>query len=335
MSLHFYHTLKKWQLLKNQHQWVLGAVIQTQGSVYRKAGALMLLSDAGHQLGLLSGGCLESDLLLQARKVIALGKSRKVVYDASDEDGIAWKLGIGCGGRAEILLLPCNAENNFLQLDAVLELLQNGKACSYTLDISGSSATIQTAEKTWEKRTLGHLQGEGENASFTTLINPPPHLFIMGCGIDMAPLSELALALGWQVTVVDHRLTPQKKARFPEAAATVAIAARELPEELLNKPDAAIVAHHNMQLDADAIGALQNSSCRYIGLLGPRHRWQDVLGLANLNERDIRIPIAGPSGLALGGDLPESVALSMLAEIHAVLHGSSAKPLSNTYLQWP
>ena len=83
MSNHFCHLLSSWLPLKDEANWVLGAVINTRGSVYRKTGALMLLSDAGHQLGLLSGGCIESDLLLQARKVVALGKSRRVVYDAS------------------------------------------------------------------------------------------------------------------------------------------------------------------------------------------------------------------------------------------------------------
>ena len=330
MSTHFLHTLDTWQPLKQQHQWVLGAVIGTQGSVYRKTGALMLLSDAGHQLGLLSGGCLEGDLLLQARKVCALGASRRVVYDATDEGGLAWRLGIGCGGAAEILLQPCRADNGYLQLERVADLLRQGEACEYRLNLNTPTAAAQAGRKSFDRRTAGCRTGEGDNESLTTLINPLPHLLVCGSGVDMVPLCELARVLGWRVTLVDHRLTPQKQMRFA-AVNTVAARVEALPDDILATADAAIVAYHNLKLDAAALTALQKSRCRYVGLLGPGRRRQEVLELAGLRDSDLQCPVAGPAGLALGGDLPENIALSMLAEMHAVLFGSTAKPLSTTY----
>lgn len=327
MATHFLDSLRIWHPLRQQHQWALGAVVETQGSVYRKAGALMLLSEAGHQLGLLSGGCLESDLLLQARKVIALNSSRRVVYDATDEEGIAWKLGIGCGGRADILLQPCNRDNDYLKLESVLATLEEGAACDYKIQLSQPQAVVQSAEKRWDVRVPGKICSEGSEAYLQTLITPPPHLLIFGSGVDIVPLVQLAGTMGWRITLVDQRLTPQKKLRFPTGIATEIAAAH-----VLHSADAAIVAYHNMQLDAQAIVALQQSSCRYIGLLGPVRRKYEVLALGNLTERDLSVPVAGPAGLALGGDLPESVALSMLAEIHAVLFGSTGRPLNQTYL---
>jgi xanthine dehydrogenase accessory factor len=91
-----------------------------------------------------------------------------------------------------------------------------------------------------------------------------------------------------------------------------------------------VVAHHNLSLDAAAIAALQARELinPYIGLLGPAKRKADVLAAAGLSEAQLRYPIAGPMGLALGGDLPESIALSVLAECHARVFGSSALPLS-------
>ena len=332
MPSHFLQSLALWRPLKDHHQWVLGAVIRTEGSVYRKTGALMLLSDAGHQLGLLSGGCLEGDLLLQARKVCALGASRRVVYDATDEGGLAWRLGIGCGGAAEILLLPCRADNGYLQLEQVTELLEQGRACIYQLGLVTPWARAEAGTKSFARRTAGELAGQGEGEHLATLINPPPHLMICGSGIDMVPLSELALVMGWRVTLVDHRLTPQKQDRFPAGITALALPVAELPETLLRSADAAVVAYHNMQLDAAALAALQASQCQYLGLLGPERRKREVLALAGLNPSDLRRPVAGPSGLALGGDLPENIALAMLAEAHAVLFGSSARPLSPVFL---
>jgi xanthine dehydrogenase accessory factor len=325
-SNHFFHLLSRWLPLKDQANWVLGAVINTRGSVYRKTGALMLLSDAGHQFGLLSGGCIESDLLLQARKVTALGKSRRVVYDATDEDNIAWRLGIGCGGAAEILLHPCNSENNFLHLPDIFSCLQHHQACQFNLKIDVAEANFFSCTRDFTLRQPGYVHSD----SLNTLINPLPHLLILGNGVDLIPLSQLAVTLGWQVTLADPRLTPQKRDNFPSNLSIFSFPVVEIPPSYLSNVDAIVIAHHNMRLDADAIGCLQARDLMnpYMGLLGPASRKAEVLAMAGLSDTQLRYPISGPMGLALGGDLPESIALSVLAECHARLFGSSALPLS-------
>ncbi|MEN0039595.1 MAG: XdhC family protein [Cellvibrio sp.] len=339
MSNHFHHLLATWLPLREQANWVLGAVIHTRGSVYRKTGALMLLSDAGHQLGLLSGGCIESDLLLQARKVIALGKSRRVVYDATDDTNIAWRLGIGCGGAAEILLHPCNAQNDFLQLPAVFSALQQQHACNYTLQIEQARADYSPRARKFVQRQHGTVQSinssplsanDSDEKFLSTLINPLPHLLILGSGVDVIPLCHLALVLGWRVTLADQRLNAGKRANFPAGITALTQAAAELDEELLQQVDGVVIAHHNVRLDAAAVAALQSHNLinPYIGLLGPAKRKAEVLATAGLSEAQLRYSIAGPMGLALGGDLPESIALSVLAECHAHIFGCSAVPLS-------
>lgn len=328
----FYHLLATWLPCKHDHSWVLGAVINTHGSVYRKTGALMLLSDAGHQLGLLSGGCIESDLLLQARKVLALGKSRRITYDATDEDNLAWRLGIGCGGVAEILLHPCNESNDFLKLEKVQACLDEQQACNYTLQIDTPQASVNPGKKNFYKRQAGQLITNNKSGlALTTLLNPLPHLLLLGSGMDLIPVCELAITMGWRVTLADQRLTPQKCANFPKQISTLQVSASELDPFLLQHIDGVVIAHHNVRLDAAAMTVVQHAvtDCSYIGLLGPAKRKADVLALAGLNEHQLAIPVAGPMGLALGGDLPESIALSVLAECHAVIFGSNALPLSH------
>ncbi|HOY22199.1 MAG TPA: XdhC family protein [Cellvibrio sp.] len=330
MSNHFYHLLANWLPLKDEANWVLGAVINTRGSVYRKTGALMLLSDAGHQLGLLSGGCIESDLLLQARKVIALGKSRQVVYDASDDSNIAWRLGIGCGGAAEIVLHPCNAQNQFLHLPTIFSCLQQQQACNMNLHIETAQASFTPCQRAFEQRQHGSLQYINDEQVLSTLINPLPHLLVLGNGVDVIPLCQLALVLGWRVTLADQRLNAHKRENFPTGITALSLSAAELENEFLQQVDGVVIAHHNVRLDAAAIAALQEKEMQnpYIGLLGPAKRKADVLACAGLHEAKLRYPIAGPMGLALGGDLPESIALSVLAECHAKIFGSNALPLS-------
>lgn len=334
-STHFYHLLARWLPIKDECNWVLGAIIDTRGSVYRKSGALMLLSDAGHQLGLLSGGCLESDLLLQARKVIALGKSRRLVYDAMDEDNIAWRLGIGCGGAAEIILHPCTAQNNYLSLPDIFSHLQMQQACEFHLALDQAHAQLVVCSRAFTRRQHGRVQNAGDAQALVTLINPLPHLLILGSGVDMIPLCQLALVLGWRVTLADSRLHAGKRAHFPESITAQACALSALHNDFLTQVDAVVVAHHNMDLDAAALANLQTRKLHfpYVGLLGPVQRKQQVLTLAGLSENNLAYALSGPMGLALGGDLPESIALSVLAECHASLFGSCALPLSAVVTQ--
>lgn len=337
MSTQFYHLLANWLPLKDQANWVLGAVVDTRGSVYRKTGALMLLSDAGHQLGMLSGGCIESDLLLQARKVIALGKSRGIIYDASDDTNIAWRLGIGCGGAAEILLHPCSAANDYLQLPAVFTCLQQQLACEFELQLDQSCARFTPCARDFSRRQHGGLRRSpaeknaagGDSQILSTLINPLPHLLVLGSGADLIPLCQLALVLGWRVTLADARMNAGKREHFPAQIQALNQSVAELDNDLLQQVDGVVIAHHNLRLDAAAVAALQRRKlCNpYIGLLGPAKRKADVLAAAGLTEVELHYPIAGPMGLALGGDLPESIALSVLAECHAKVYGSNAQPL--------
>lgn len=330
MSLHFAHALATWQPLKNTHQWVLGFVTKTEGPVYRKTGAMMLFSDAGHQLGILSGGCLESDLLRQAQKVLALGKSRNVIYDSNDEDGLAWQLGIGCGGKAEIRLIQCNESNNWLLLEGIHSHLKSGHACKYSLPLNDAAPSLSDYTKDFHIRQTGELNQQRD--ALEIVINPPPHIALFGAGIDMLPIADFALRLGWHVSVIDKRPGNCQSGRLPHSVNLHCCSAQELPNDLLTHIDAAIVATHNLDMDAQALKALIQSHAKYIGLLGPTARKEKVFDIAKLTESSYPHAIAGPLGLALGGDLPENVALAAIAECHAVLFGSNAAPLTRAYL---
>lgn len=332
MSNHLLSILSEWKQKQKGKKWALGAVIKTEGPVYRKVGAIMLLSDAGDQLGMLSGGCLEGDILLQSQRALAFNSSTKVTYDSNDEGGLAWKLGIGCGGLAEILIHPCSAENNFLQLPQLHKLLSNNQSARYTLNLNQATAELSTIPN-HSARNLSTSAKKIQQASTELLeitMAPPPRLVISGAGVDMQPLSSLASSLGWQVCLFDSRQANARARHFPDAAQVICGSVDELPPEILSGCDALIIANHNLKMDSEALIAAQDSGARYVGLLGPEARRQKVFELSGINPKE-SVRVAGPMGLALGNDLPESVALSVLAECHAVLFGSDARPLSNHY----
>ena len=88
---------------------VLGTVVSTTGSTYRKRGARMLILADGSYHGLLSGGCLELDLAIHARGVLESGEPRAVEYDMRGVDDLLFGIGTGCEGAIRVLLEPAGA----------------------------------------------------------------------------------------------------------------------------------------------------------------------------------------------------------------------------------
>ena len=318
MSQHFYHALTAWFPHRDDHNWLLATVIDTKGSAYRRPGAMVLFNDAGGQFGIVSGGCLESDLLHQARKCWLRQSSATVTYDMREEGDIAWRLGIGCGGEITLLLQPVSASNQYLHLDSVLEELRANRKVNVGLNTDTSVA--QTSVNADEARIGWHY--------FT--LTPPARLLILGGGTDAQPVAEIAHTLGWHVTVNDPRARHARHQDFPSAFCSGEPYHRVEATPWFTQAQVIVVMHHHVELDAKALGRIASTppeQLNYLALLGPSHRAQRVLTRANLAEGSFSVPLQSPAGLALGGELPESIALSILAHAHSVLHNADAQPL--------
>src|SRR5271170_6083362 len=87
---------------------VLATVVATAGSTYRKPGARMLIMADGSFLGLLSGGCLETDLNIHAQQVLASGVPCAIEYDMRGPDDLIYGIGAGCEGAMRVLLEPAD-----------------------------------------------------------------------------------------------------------------------------------------------------------------------------------------------------------------------------------
>src|SRR6185369_1847979 len=84
---------------------VLCTVMGVEGSVYRGAGARMVIAGA-ETTGAVSGGCLEADLVARAPDVIASGRAEVARYDTRISDDVVLGLGLGCQGIIDVLLEP-------------------------------------------------------------------------------------------------------------------------------------------------------------------------------------------------------------------------------------
>lgn len=319
---------------------VLATITHTLGSTYRKAGAQMLIAGDGRAAGLLSGGCLEADLMERARAVLA-GSPVVADYDTRSSDDLIWGIGLGCEGAMTILMTRLDRANDYQPFAFVEDCRRRGVAGNFAL-VTQSTNPVYPLGAAFRSDTPAALPAgvaevlhateslraaaSVETSGATFLIAPvelPPRLLVLGAGPDAMPLVEIAGLMNWQVTVLDHRPAYAVAERFPRAQRVALNPAAELTRELqAARYDAAVVMSHHLLSDQAYLDALAaHETIPYIGLLGPAPRRARLMQELGAKSRGLDGRLRGPIGLDIGAKTPEAIALAIVAEIQAVLAG--------------
>jgi len=274
--------------------WALATLVRTEGSTYRKPGARMLIDCGGQTIGVLSGGCLEETVARHGLDVLRDGKAQLLNFDT--------RLLHGCNGHLEILVerLPAANEVGNL-LTKLASSVQRREACRIRTRFEG-------AEPLGSVLLSSHELASESHGTFIHHVPLPNRVIVFGTGPELDPILNLGATLGWIVLPISHP--------------------SQLPEDVIaDDQTAAVVMTHHFGRDMDALNRVIAMRLPYIGLLGPRRRYSElVAGLQDLwaSDPDLLAPIHAPAGLDTGSESPEEIALSIVAEIAAVLAGRSA-----------
>ena len=322
------------------------------GSSYRQPGARLLVDAEGRVLaGAVSGGCLEGDVAAHAAQVCASGVPKRLTYDLGDDLQAIWGFGAMCNGVAHLLLEPLG-DREWLATAQHLRASRESGALLTVLEESSEGGTRLLAEcdPSWCS-ALGSLvraaaetgqtvRGDvplheslhGESVGTRTvqcLIDPLPApiaLVLVGAGRGAEAFARIAQALGWQVTLIDHRSFVLHSIELPRDVKRVVARAddgvRHVP---VDERTAVALLTHQFEIDREWLTALLPLGLNYIGILGSRQRAQqltdrlrdDGIVITPRMQRALHAPI----GLDLGGESPESIALAAIAEIEATMHG--------------
>jgi xanthine dehydrogenase accessory factor len=319
---------------------ILATVVATSGSTYRKPGARMLILADGSYLGLLSGGCLESDLVHHAREVSNSGVARAVEYDMRGPDDLLFGIGAGCEGAMRVLLEPAGLATRAANALAAAHQVATGSAPTALLSVHEShelplgtyhvddvvpprlAAAAAQAIANSASRNIDWHSESGSERAFVQFLAPPPHLLVCGAGPDAEPVVAAARGLHWRVTVVDHRPAFAVSARFP-GARVVLVDARALRTHVsLDSCHAAVVMSHHLQSDEHYLRELAEAGAPpYVGLLGPSARRARLTRDLGAAAEKLQSRVRGPVGIDIGAATPEGIALSIVSEIHAYLAG--------------
>jgi xanthine/CO dehydrogenase XdhC/CoxF family maturation factor len=327
---------------------VLATVYETAGSTYSKAGHRILLAANGDYRGLVSGGCLEGDLAERARAVIATAQAVAVTYDLRDSADDLWGLGVGCNGVLRVFLQPLLPQNDYQPFAAIAERLSGTRASGIATVVeserpdlavgatavademgervfganAAAAALLVGASRAAMQSEAARLATEQRCRILCAPLRPIPRLLVLGGGLDAIPVVGMAAELGWFVTVADHRPAYLARGGFDRANRAVLVEPGKLAASLpLHDFDAIVVMSHHLATDRNYLAELAPLDTRYLGVLGPRARRDRLLSDLGAAAPGLRERLKGPVGLDIGADSPESIALSILAELQSTLSG--------------
>jgi xanthine dehydrogenase accessory factor len=299
----------------------LALVLETSGSTYVSAGAIALFDEHG-QTGWLSGGCLEPEI---ARRAALAAAERTIAWmeiDTRDDEALFGGSAIGCRGTLRLALLPLDSLRGWSAL-ARLWIDRCG-AMQLDLTCTGSiGCRVGEASETWQvDAALPDWSAGPEPAQRWQMdIEAPASVVIFGAGPEAPMLLQLLRSMGWMTTIVECRQRWLDFARLADTLYRLA-PARIIDSPLFRDPFAALVMHHNFELDLETLLALSTRPPQYIGLLGPNGRRNDLFRLLSHAARERMQPhLHSPIGIDLGGRGPEAIALSIAAQLQSKWHG--------------
>lgn len=294
---------------------VLATIVRKQFSGYRSVGAKKIISRTT-ACGLLSGGCLETEIDSTARHAwddLPLLKTFTTTKGADRVFGYQ----IGCNGTIEVLFEKLPPYLTPEQKTLFIPYGEKPKAAGVVIDLTEAH--------------LGERRFVSENFTdslmyFDSWVKPV-RLCIIGCGPDTPALQEIASLMGWRIQLLDYR--PDYIATGPE---TIIAPLSELVNHVPEGDHVAIVLMtHNYNADLHILNDLREKELAYLGCLGPRERFEQLKDdlykeYGTRLNHDFEARTHAPAGIFSRGHFPEEIALSIVTQIQSILRQVPNKP---------
>lgn len=324
---------------------ILATIVESSGSAPRSSGARMLVCQDGRFFGTIGGGELEGRALARAGELFGTSADHAFLhFDLSASQTAT--AGMICGGRVEVLLqrLTPNRENRdfFYKLHEefrqgrsplFLTLMPNDGSPSFFIQSSGCQSMPGLPDDVRQALLVRSpssgvpslLKGKDFRVHAEALIRPIT-LHLVGGGHVALAVAHLAGFLGLEIIVIDDRPEFAGSARFPQAREVRVVPAFSGCFEQLQASDFVVIVTRGHQFDKAVLLQALATEAGYIGMIGSRRKRDAIyaaLQTEGFSDEDFR-RVHCPIGLAIGGETPEEIALSILAEIQQVRYAKGS-----------
>jgi len=311
---------------------VLVTVVDLDGSSYRKPGVRMLVLGNDAMIGAVSGGCVEKEILRQAKSVFENGKAKIFTYDG--------RFRLGCEGVIYILLEPFNPEvafisvfQNCLKSRNQFTIHSKYKKEEGDFDAIGSYVDFGNIVYSISEYIDKEALLKSSNLLFSQNMEPCFKLMIFGTEHDAVQLCQFASLTGWEVTIVGKPTEHKSIDNFSGATNYVLEEPGNLDLTVIDNQTAIMIMTHSFSADLKCLLVLKDLNPIYIGLLGPVHKRENLLSqlmdyYPDINESFLEV-IHGPAGLNIGSETPQEIAVSIISEILSVFRKQTPMSLKD------
>lgn len=301
------------EVLKSARDWLrvapvwLCTIVQTLGSSPRPVGSLVAITDDGRQVGSVSGGCIEEDLIERIRAGDFSGERPELIeYGVNAEENE--RLGLPCGGRITLLLQRLT-EVDTPWVTSVLSALDKRRCIERHVELTTGATSL------------------GPVAHFTSLelstlrlrqcFGPRTRMLLVGSGQLAHSLAELGIAMDYEVIVTDPRQQFLDQWHGP-----VVQLVQGMPDDVIrdlasDQHSVIITLTHDPRIDDMALMEALGTNAWYVGALGSTRTTQKrLVRLRQLDVPEEQIArLHAPVGLDIGSKTPIEIAVSIMAEL--------------------
>lgn len=324
--------------------FVLATILAVHGSSPRHSGTRFLVREDGSIVGTIGGGRFESDVQRFALKVLEERTSHRVSFSFRGQD--AQSTDMICGGDAEVLIEFVGADDKEKRavFTAVHKAtLNRTNGLLFTL-VSIPPDAAGEVKHLLVDRQIGRVGGfNGEEAALACipdlrLLKPSQLLsspgwefpvllewlrtrgtvYIFGAGHVGERVAQLAGVVDFSVVVIDDRAEFADPARMPDADR---ILVTEFPGCMANlavdEDSYIVIVTRGHAHDRTVLSQALRTPAGYIGMIGSRRKTKlifDSLLADGFSQADLD-RVRAPIGLPIGGETPQEIAVSILAEM--------------------
>jgi xanthine dehydrogenase accessory factor len=325
--------------------FVLATLISVQGSSPRHVGTRFLVRRDGAIVGTIGGGLLEADVQKFAAQALERGTSHRVSFsfrgrDADSEEMI-------CGGNAEVLVEFVEGKDQLRKeiftriVDLTLERRSGYFLSTVDMPANGNGTVEHLLMEDRGPRTGGFpgvelaIQAVPEprlvksaqlidvpqldHPVFLEWLHPTGSAYIFGAGHVGECVAHLAAYVGFKVVVLDDRSEFASVERIPDADEVVVLDFFEqAPADLaLDEDSYVVIVTRGHRHDKTVLEQVLKTNTGYIGMIGSRRKTRvifEALLKAGFSREQLR-RVHAPIGLPIGGETPQEIAVSIVAEM--------------------
>lgn len=331
--------------LQKGQRTVLARIIRQVGSAPRTTGTKCLILEDGTLKGTIGGGRLEYQVLEKAKETFKKGLSCILPMRLTGKEVAQTEM--LCGGVVDVYLEPIYPENKVAKdiyheiaaltaeggtgvlLTQILEgTPYRHSACRALLKEDGTAfGTLETDPKAGNQELLKFLKTRrtilkesesGGTPLFVEPIKPEDILYLFGAGHISTYVAPLAKMARFKLVVIDDREEFAHKKRFPFADEIIVAPVTDAFDriDITASSYVAIVTRGHIH-DRDVLRKALANPGGYIGMIGSRRK-RDIIYKSLMEEgvtTDQLNRVHCPIGLNIGGETPEEIAISIVAEL--------------------